>query len=385
MKKVKNICVITGSRAEYSLLRPVMRAIQQQKGLRLFVIVTGSHLFAGAGMTVNEIIKDGFSINARVKMTPAKDTPQAMAESIGQGVTGISKALTKIQPDMVVVLGDRVEALAGAIATVYSKIVLAHIHGGDSPKAGFDEYARHAITKLAHVHFPATPKSAERIKKMGEDPRKIYTVGAPGVDNVFDGTATSRKDLEKKYKIDFSKTTLLVVQHPLSTSDSSAAEEMKQTLEAACSLNYQAVVLYPNIDAGGRRMAAVIERYRKYPGLMVLKNMPPQDYIGLLKVVRVMVGNSSSGIIEAPAVHLPVVNIGSRQDGRERAENVIDVPPDRMKIQKAIQKALTDKYFKKKVLHGKNPYGRGNAGVKIAKILASLPMDERLFQKKLTY
>lgn len=384
MNNIK-ICVVTGTRAEYGLLRFVMGAIKKNNNLRLQVVATGAHLSPDSGMTIKEIIKDGFKIDAKVEMTPSEDTVSAMAESIGKGIIGISKVFRRIKPDIVIVLGDRVEALAAAIAAAYSKIVLAHIGGGDSPKSGFDEYTRHAITKMAHIHFPATDKSAERIIKMGEDPKKIYVVGALGIDDIFHKNFLSRKKIEKKYSLDLSKPALLVIQHPVSTQDNDASLQMQETLEAIRELKYQTIIIYPNTDAGGRRMVKVIEKYRKYPFIKIFKNIPRQDYISLLNATAVMVGNSSSGIIEAPAVHLAVVNIGPRQDRRERSENIIDVSCNKQKIKEAINKAIKDKNFRTKLAQCKNPYGNGRAGEKIVKILESIKINKELFQKKITY
>lgn len=379
------ICVVTGTRAEYGLLEPVMESIKKNANLRLRVVVTGAHLFSGAGMTEKEIIKDGFKIDGRVKMTPSEDSVSAMAESIGKGILGITKVFRKVRPDIVIVLGDRVEALAAAISAVYSKVILAHIHGGDSPRAGFDECTRHAITKMAHIHFPATKKSAGRIIKMGENPENVYIVGAPGLDNIFHGNFLSRQAVQKKYGLDLSEPALLVVQHPVSTQDEDASFQMRETLEAIRELRYQTIIVYPNTDAGGRRMVKVIEEYRRYPFIKIFKNIPRQDYLSLLKTVSLLVGNSSSGIIEAPALHLAVVNIGPRQDGRERAKNIIDAPYNRREIKEAINKAIKDKNFKKTLKNLKNPYGDGRTGDRIASILGSIKITKELFQKKIMY
>jgi len=384
MNNIK-VCIVTGTRAEYGLLKPVMEAIQKEGHLRLQVVATGAHLFPGSGMTIKEIIKDGFKIDAKVKMTPPEDTVSATAESIGKGIIGISKTFKKIRPDIVVVLGDRVEALAAAIAAVYSKIALAHIHGGDSPKAGFDEYARHAITKLAHIHFPVTQMSAKRIIKMGENPKNIYVVGAPGLDSIFHEKFLGKGKIEKKYNLDLSLPLLLVIHHSVSTEDADALLQVQETLKAVTDLRFQTIIIYPNVDAGGRRIAGTIEKYRRYSFVRIFKNIPRQDYLGLLRVASVLVGNSSSGIIEAPAVHLATVNIGSRQDGRERTCNVIDVPYDRKKIKEAINKAINDKNFRARLAKCKSIYGDGNAGFKIAKILGSIKIEKELFQKKITY
>jgi len=377
----RKICVITGTRAEYGLLKPIMKAIMKSKNFELQLLVVGAHLMPKFGKTINEIRRDGFQISGLVRMTAAKDTKKAMAQSIGRGIIGISSALDRIKPDIVLVLGDRIESLAGAIATVYMNIILAHIHGGDNPRAGLDEYARHAITKLSHIHFPATKKSAERIIKMGEDPRRVHVVGAPGLDSVLNERLFSRIEIAKKYKLDLSKPILLILQHSVTTDGiEDAPKQMRETMEAIKEIGHQSIVIYPNADAGGRKIIKIIESYRKYPFIRIYKNIIHKDYLSLMKAASAMVGNSSSGIIEATPFSLPVVNIGSRQEGRERAENIIDADYDKEKIKKAIKKSL-----KERVKKCKNLYGNGRAGIKISEILSRIKIDKRLIQKKITY
>jgi UDP-hydrolysing UDP-N-acetyl-D-glucosamine 2-epimerase len=246
------------------------------------------------------------------------DTGTAMAKSIGNGMISIAHALDIIKPNIILILGDRIEPFAAAIAGAYMNITVAHIHGGDSAKAGLDEYARHAITKLVPIHFPATEKSAERMIKMGEDPAKVFVVGAPGLDTLLNEKLVGQEVLSEKYTLELSKPILLVVQHPVTTEVDEAPDQIRETLETISELKHQTVLIYPNADAGGRRMIEVI---KKYPFIKAFKSIPHKEYLSLMKMASVLVGNSSSGIIEAPSFGLPVVNIGSRQEGRERAEN----------------------------------------------------------------
>lgn len=385
MKNLRKICVITGTRAEYGILQPVMKAIQQSKKLFLQVLVVGMHLMPEFGMTIEEIKKDGFNVEKTVKMTAKEDTEKAMTQSIGKGIIGIADCLKEIKPDIVLVLGDRIEALSAAIAAAYMNIIVAHSHGGDSAGAGLDEYARHAITKFSHIHFPASKKSAERIIKMGEDRQRVFTVGAPGLDSILKKKPISSKVMAKKYNLDLSKPILLVIQHPLTTEVKLASQQMKITMEAVKALREQTIVIYPNADAGGRKMIKVIEKYRRHPFIKTYKSLPHIEYLALMQTAKVMVGNSSSGIIETSLIHLPAVNIGTRQEGRERAENVIDVPHNKIEIIKAIKKTLFDKKFRTKVKKCKNPYGDGRASERIVKILSEIKIDKKLLQKKLTY
>ena len=381
----RKIGVVTGTRAEYGILKPVMEAIKKSPTLELSVIVTGMHLAEQFGYTLREIEDDGFRIDAKVDMLLDGNTGTAMAKSIGNGIISIAQALDIIKPDIILILGDRTEPLATAITGAYMNIPVAHIHGGDSAKAGLDEYARHAITKLAHIHFPATEKSAERIIKMGEDSSNVFVVGAPGLDSILNEKLIEPTGLSEKYNLNLSEPILLVVQHPVTTEVEDAPDQIRETLEAIVELKHQTILIYPNADAGGRRMIEVIKKYENYPFIKTFKSIPHKGYISLMKIASVMVGNSSSGIIETTSFGLPVVNIGSRQAGRERAENVMDVDYDKEEIKATIKKALYDEDFKEKVKNCKNPYGGGKAGVRIADILSKVKIGKKLLQKKLTY
>lgn len=383
--KKRTVCVITGTRAEYGLLRPVMKAIRREKNLSLRVIATGMHLSHAFGYTINEIKRDGFSVDSKIDILSEKNTPESVVASIGKCVIGMAKSLKKIKPDIVLILGDRFEILASAVAAAYMNIPIAHLHGGDSAKAGLDEYARHAITKLSNIHFPATKKSAERIKKMGENPQNIFTVGAPGLDEIIHGTYTQKNELIKKYNLKTSEPILLVAQHPVTTEFHFAGKQMKETMEAIRQMNLQTVLIYPNSDAGGKDIISVIKKYKYLKSLKTYKNVPREDYLGLLRISNALIGNSSSGIIEAPSFHLPVVNIGIRQEGRESSTNIINVQPRKKEILRAIKKALYDKKFIAKVQNSKNPYGNGTAGIKIANILSKIIINKKLIEKKITY
>ncbi|MBI5449355.1 UDP-N-acetylglucosamine 2-epimerase (hydrolyzing), partial [Candidatus Gottesmanbacteria bacterium] len=352
----RKVCVVTGSRAEYGLLRPIIFEINKSKTLELLLMVTSMHLSEEFGKTANLIEKDGLKITYKVEMNPKENTAESMAESIGRGILGITAAFHKKQPDITLLLGDRIEELAGAIVSAYLNIPIAHIHGGDKSKAGLDESARHAITKLSHIHFAATKKSMERILKMGEDPRKVFLVGAPGLDSILKGTFLSKSELSNKFGLDFNRSFLVMLQHSVTTQIAQAGKQIKETLKAIEYLKLPTIAVFPNSDAGGRTIIGEIESKR---GLFVeiLKNIPRDLYLSLLKHASVLVGNSSGGVIETPSLKIPVVNIGIRQAGRERSTNVIDVPHDKAKIVRAIRKALYDKKFKEQVRRCVSPYG----------------------------
>ncbi len=376
----RTVCVVTGSRAEYGLLRPVMTEIRSR--MRLQVVVTGMHLLPALGDTQHDIVDDGFPIDARVPSLLAGDDAPAAAKSIGIGVMGMTDAYQALRPDIVLVLGDRTEILSAAIAAAFSGLVLGHIHGGDSPRGGYDEYARHAITKMAHLHFPATEASAERIRRMGEDPVNVHVVGAPGLDSILNEPLPGPDELRGRYGLGPGPF-LLFVLHPVSTDPDGAADEMRTALEATVEAGLPVVALYPNADPGGEVMRLSLER--EAGRLIARPSIPHRDYLGLVRDASALVGNSSSGIIEAPAVGTPAVNIGPRQEGRERGANVIDVPVDRGRIREAIERAVNDSAFRESISTAPNPYGDGQAARRIVDVLETVDIGPAIRRKRLTY
>lgn len=386
MMVVKRIAVITGTRAEYGLLNPVIRAIQDHPELNLSIIATGMHLSKEHGYTIKEIENSGFKVDVAVDMLLSNDTGTSMAKSLGLGLIGIAQALDQINPDIVLVLGDRGEPLAAAIAALHMNIAIAHIHGGDTMTGGvIDSSIRHSITKFAHIHFPATEESAARIEKLGEETWRIHTVGAPGLDTILNTEFIPKEQLIEQYSLNASEPLILTIQHPVTTQPENAGSEMRTTLEALSELGMQSILVYPNSDAGGRSIIEVIKEYEHLPFLHTFKSLPHIEYLSMLNIADALVGNSSSGIIEASSFHLPVVNIGIRQEGRQRTNNVIDVASDKGKIIEAINTALYDKGFKQKVNECVNPYGDGKAGFRIAEVLAGIEINQKLLQKKITY
>jgi len=376
----RKIAVVTGTRAEYGILKPILKKIDSNSKLDLYLIVVGMHLSEEFGYTIKEIEKDGFKIYAKLDTLNKEDTGAGMARYIGNTIIEISKVLENLKPDILLLLGDRGEMLAGAIAATCMNILIAHVHGGEV-SGSIDEGFRHAISKLAHIHFVATNESKQKLISLGEDSSRIFVVGAPGLDDIYENLL-SPQEIEKKYSIDLSKPLILLVQHPVVTEVDEASNQIRETLEAIVDLKYQTVVIYPNADAGGRQMIKIIEEYKKrYSFIKTYKSLPRRDYLSLMSVATVMVGNSSSGIIEAPSFGLPVVNIGTRQKGRLRAGNVIDVSYNREEIKNAILKAMQDKKFKEKVRNIKNPWGDGKASERIVNILSSIKICKDLLQK----
>lgn len=380
---MRKILYLTGTRADYGLMQSVLRAIDSHPNLELEIVATGMHLMKEFGMTINEIKKGGFKIR-KLNVTYEEDNKESMASFVGKFIDLLTVEIKKIKPDIILLLGDRGEMLAGAIVGAYLSVPVAHVHGGEITTT-VDEVARHAITKLAHLHFTATEMSGQRIIKLGENPKHIHVVGAPGLDTILKMKLIKKADLLKKYNLNGNKPIILLIQHPITLEVDSAPNQMRETLEAIKKLGHQTILIYPNADAGGRKMIKVIKQYEKYPFIKAYKSTPHHDYLSLLNIADVMVGNSSSGIIEAPSFGLPVVNIGARQSGREQAKNILNVPHDKNKIVKAMEKAIFDKGFRNKIKKCKNPYFKKNTGTRIAEILNKIKIDESFLQKKLMY
>jgi GDP/UDP-N,N'-diacetylbacillosamine 2-epimerase (hydrolysing) len=366
---MKQIAIITATRAEYGLFKPIILAIEKEPELECQLIVTGTHLSSEFGRTIAEIEASGINIHARLDVLNEEDTGAGMARYIGRLTAELANVFEKAKPDILLLLGDRGEMLAGAITASCMNIAILHLHGGES-SGSVDDAFRKSITKMAHLHLAASKKSKANIIALGEDPARIHVVGAPGLDNIKDG-------------FDNMKPISLFVQHPVTTEVESAGNQIEASLSAVAEFGIQTFVVYPNADPGGRKMIKIIESYiQKHGFIKGQKSLPRQDYLSLMNAASVMIGNSSSGIIEAPSFGLPVVNIGTRQHGRERAANVIDVPPEKEAIRNAIDLALNDAKFIKRARNCQNPYGDGNATPRIIKILKELEVDEEFLQKR---
>ena len=369
------------------MLYPVMRKIKESKNLDLQLVVTGMHLLPEFGYTINDIRKDGFEVDVEVDMLLSGDTRASMAKSLGVGIISLTQSLESNNPDIVLVCGDRIETFAAAVSAAHLMIPVAHIFGGDAAVgSNIDDSIRFSITKFAHIHFTATKKHAERVIKLGEEPWRVHITGSPALDTILQIRFPSRHNIGEGFSLNHEKPFALVVQHPTTITAENAAREIRDTMEALCELELQSVIIYPNADAGGRMMIRVINEYRnRFSYIKAFRSLPREKYLALMSTADVMIGNSSSGIIEAPSFHLPFVNIGPRQQGRERAENVIDVDYNKKEIKKAIRTAIYDKKFREKVKQSKNPYGDGEASERIVKILSEIEIDKKLLQKRITY
>lgn len=371
---LKKVLYITGTRADYGLMHNTLELLDKDDNIHLDVAVTGMHLMEEFGYSLNEIKKDNFMLHV-INQTFLKDNEQSMSEFIGNLIVDLTRLMVDLNPDIVLLLGDRGEMLAGSIVASYLQIPVAHIHGGDVSST-VDDSARHAITKLSNIHFAATEKSASRIKQMGENPENIFVVGAPGLDSII----KIKDNIDENYlkeKYNLKKDFVLVLQHPVSLEVEDSAYQIKQTLDAVTATDYQVLLVYPNADAGGRAMIEVINQY----DVDAYKNIPHDDFIGLLGLASALIGNSSSGIIESSSFKLPVINIGTRQSGREKAENVIDVDYDSNEILQALNYIKSEEY-QNKLESCKNPYGEGKAGELICKILKKIEINNDLLNKK---
>ena len=383
---VKKVLLLTGTRAEYGLLKSSMEEIRNHDDLSLSIVATGMHLSPKHGMTIEDIRDDGFTVDKEVLMQIDADSGSAMAKSLGVGVMGLTDAFEDLDPDVVLLLGDRDEALAGTLAAAHLNIPVAHIHGGDSMHgAVIDDSIRHAITKFAHLHFPASELSAERIRKMGEEEWRITISGAPGLDDVLTGSFADPTEVLDRYELDPSRSLFLLVQHPVTTQPNRAREQMVVTLDAIETFDAQVAIIYPNSDAGGDRIIEEIESREFSQSVRTFRSLPRGEYLALMDSADVMIGNSSSAIIEAPSFNLPVVDIGPRQEGRERAKNTISVSHDEDEIRKAISRGLEDEDFIQQIRSNSNPYDYGGAGERIVKRLSEVDDLEGLLQKRLTY
>lgn len=376
------IACMTATRADYPRVKSVLREIADRPDLELGLIVTGMHLLEEFGLTIREIEKDGFEIAEQVEMYTGDDSPYGMAKATARCADGMVDALHRINPDIFLITVDRVETLAAVTAGALMNIPIAHIQGGEVTGT-IDESIRHAVTKMAHIHFPATEDAARRIIRMGECPESVHAVGCPYMDIIRTLKPAAPDTLAARYGFDAQKPLILFTQHPVTTEYGQGASQVKLTIDALSRFaDVEILALYSNADAGGRR---IIDIMSAHPQFHVFPNIPNEDYLSLMGMASAMVGNSSAGIREAPSFGLPVVNIGSRQNGRQRAENVLDVPHDREEIVRAIEKALTDKPFRQMLKTIVNPYGDGFSARRIVDVLEKVRLDENLIQKRIAY
>jgi GDP/UDP-N,N'-diacetylbacillosamine 2-epimerase (hydrolysing) len=378
----RKICVVTGTRAEYGLLHWLMREIDDDSELTLQIIATGMHLSPKFGLTYKQIENDGFIIDEKVEMLLSSDTSTGISQSTGLGIIGLSGAFSRLQPDVVVLLGDRFEIFAAASAAMLNRIPIAHIHGGEASEGAIDDAIRHSITKMSHLHFVAAKPYRHRVIQMGESPSRVFLTGAPGLDYINKMEYMDLKTLSDNLSMDLSETVFLVTYHPV-TLLGSPIDAFNQLLTALDAFpNAKIVFTMPNADVEGNSIIELIEDYvsKNIERAKAFVSLGQKRYLSLMKFSHVVIGNSSSGIIEAPSMRVPTVNIGARQQGRLRASSIIDCKESAPEIIKAITKALSSN-FRKLVNSTENPYSDGYASGKIKKELKNIKLKGILLKK----
>lgn len=396
MKKRK-VAIFTGNRAEYGLQFPILRAVYADGRLDPYLLVGGAHLENDFGKTIAEIEKDGFKIYRQVKITMNQDNLYSTAQAIGTGVLSVSEILDELRPDWLVIYADRFESFAALIAGTQMRIPTVHIEGGDYTEGGaLDDSVRHAMTKLAHLHFTTNRSAAERISNMGEEPWRIFTVGQPCLDLAAAGEFANSETVMKNYGINPDQPIILFCQHSVTTEFDQATDQVLPSLRALTRLaaeGCQVVITYPNNDAGGLRIVEACQKALKEmpaKNSQMYKSLGRYNFHGFLNFIGrtgrgAFASNSSALIKETPFFGCPAVNIGARQQGRLRGNNVLDTSYNEKEIYDAIKRCIEDQEWKKHCATCENPYGAGNAGPKIAEVLATFPINSQLVQKKMTY
>lgn len=379
--KMRKILFVTGSRGEYGYIRPILRKLQNDKDLSYQLVATNMHLLSTFGNTINDFYRDGFDVAYKPNMTLAAYNSASMVKSLCIFGLSITDILDQDPPDIVLLAGDRGEQFIAAIAAAHMNIPVAHIQAGEI-SGNIDGLTRHAMARYVHIHFAANKDAADRLRKSGEQEFRIFNVGAPQLDEFVQEDYVSVDKIYEKYQLNPNEPFILVLQHSVTEEVNEAEKQMEITLAAVSELPYKTIVVYPNSDAGSSAVQKAIHKFQR-PNINVYRNLSRDEFIGLMKVAAVMVGNSSSGILEAPTFKVPAVNIGRRQKGRVQGANVINCDHDKTAIKCAIEKALKPE-FKESLKDLQNPYGDGKSSDKILKILKEIPIDEKLLLKEMT-
>jgi GDP/UDP-N,N'-diacetylbacillosamine 2-epimerase (hydrolysing) len=378
----RTILIVTERRADYSKFRPILKEIEKSKKLDYFLIATGSHLLQNYGDSINEIYSDGFKISKKFHMYSKnkKDSEYEMSKAFGKCVLKLSDIVKELNPTIILSGFDIGSNLAVSIVGAHFNKIVAHVEGGEVTGT-IDESIRHAITKFSHLHFTSNKEATKRLVKMGEKSRLIFTVGNPSLDNILNVPKISINKLENEFNIDMKKPFIIVIQHTVTTEIAKTEEYVLHTINAINELKIQSVIILGNVDSGSQKIVDAIKK----SGLQYFTTISFDKYINLLKHSSALVGNSSSGIMEAPFLHIPTINIGSRQSGRLSAKSVLHVDYDKKSIMRSILKALNDKNFLKIIKQQKNYYGEGKTSKKIVNILENIDLDEISVQKQIEY
>tara|TARA_Y100000748_G_scaffold299978_1_gene297717 strand:- start:1041 stop:2207 length:1167 start_codon:yes stop_codon:yes gene_type:complete len=366
----KKICVLTGARSEYGLLKPLLEELDNSSYFDLELVVTGSHLSSKHGFTVKEILNDGFKISHKIKILSKDDSRHATNKAISKSIVGFSEILINSKPDLLIVLGDRFEALGGAVSAMIHNVPIAHIHGGEATEGLIDEAIRHSLTKMSYLHFVATEKYRSRVIQLGEDPRRVFNVGGMALDSIKGIQYLDKAHLEDDLKFKFTNPSFLITYHPLTLDthvDTSEIDELLKSLNSFPKASF--IFTMPNADPGNEIIRNKIKKFvmnNKYS--ILVESLGQQKFLSCLNFVDGIIGNSSSGLLEVPNFNIGTINIGNRQRGRERSRSVLDLEAKESAIVTAIKKVLS-KDFKDSIKNQKNPYGKPGASKKIIKIL----------------
>jgi GDP/UDP-N,N'-diacetylbacillosamine 2-epimerase (hydrolysing) len=378
----KKILIITERRADYSKFRPILKEIEKSKKLDYFLIVTGSHLLPEHKLTINEIYSDGFKITKKFQMYSKnrEDTGAEMAKALGKSIIELTKIIERLNPDIIFSGFDIGSNLAAALVGAHMNKVVAHLEGGEVTGT-IDESIRHATTKFAQIHFTTNESAKKILVKMGENKKFIYTVGNPSLDSIKEIKKIPIKELEKEFELNLKKPFVIILQHTVTTEAKEGKKNILQTLKAINEMEIQALVIHGNADFGSKQIQDTIKKSK----IKNISTLSFSKYINLLHHASALVGNSSSGKMEAPFLHIPTINVGTRQEGRIKAKSVIDVNYNKNEIKKALKKVMYDKKFLKIVKKQQSPYGNGNSAKKIIKILENINLEKIPIQKKLSY
>lgn len=376
----RKVCVFTGTRAEYGLLRPLIELIRDEAELELQLLVSGMHLSPEFGLTASEIEKDGFKIDERVEMLLSSDSPVGICKSMGLGMIGFSEALNRLNPDLLVILGDRFEGFAAASAAMICRIPIAHLHGGEATYGLIDEPIRHSITKMSLLHFTSTDEYRNRVVQLGENPKRVFNVGAIGLENIKKLKLVDRPELDRTIGFDLGQKSILVTYHPVTLEEDTARQQMQSLLAA---LDYFAdlriIFTKGNADTGGRVINSMIDSYveQNRNRSVAFTSMGQLLYLSAMNQVKAVVGNSSSGIIEAPGFKIPTVNIGDRQKGRVMAESVLSCGCSESEIREAVSQALSED-FQRLSANVSNPYEKEDTALVIKDIIKEFDLTGQL-------
>ena len=381
---MKRIGIMTGTRAEYGLLKSLMQEINKDNDLELYLIVSGMHLSPEFGMTYKEIEEDGFEINAKVEMLLSSDSPAGISKSIGLGVIGFADEFQRADLDMLILLGDRYEALSAAISAMVMRIPIAHLHGGELTEGAIDEGIRHSITKMSYLHFTSTEEYRRRVIQLGENPESVFCVGAIGVENIKKINLMTKEELERSIHFEIDENTVIVTYHPVTLENNTVEEQFLNLLEVLDrNPKIRMIFTKANADTNGRIVNELIDKYvaQNSERACAFMSLGQKRYLSALKYCRIVIGNSSSGIIEAPSFGKPIINIGDRQKGRICADSVINCGYTQQEIQQAMETALTEE-FENKARNCRNPYEKENTAANIISVIKDYLLNDKIKLKK---